>query len=431
MTQGFYSGLSGIQTHQYGLDVVSDNLANISTTGYKGSLAEFSDIFTQALSSSGANTPTTNDIGLGVQLQTTSFQLQQGEMMPSDRFNDLALEGNGWFGVISKNQNLYTRDGHFSFDTYQKVNGDVNSSSARLVTADGMFVSGTRLSNFTYNAAAGTYEIHTPSDTAALGNVNSQGILEFPTLLSYPVEPTTQVAFMGNLGTDDVLRSMYSQAISANNDTNQIRLSFTKSTIQPAVGISWDVVATAESKDGSIVYDTQNGQAIFDGAGAMSSFTIPSINNDGSPVTLSAANVTSINNLPVSGGAQNDGTLGGLLTKYAINADGVIFADFSNGRQSAIGRVAVYHFQNDQGLNREGGSYFQESSNSGAPLFFTDAAGNTITGANVRSGMLEASNVRMEVGLTDMIIMQRAYQANAKTMTTVDEMIQKALQMRR
>ncbi len=109
----------------------------------------------------------------------------------------------------------------------------------------------------------------------------------------------------------------------------------------------------------------------------------------------------------------------------------MIIADFSNGRQSAIGRVAVYHFQNDQGLNREGGTYYQQSSDSGKPLFWTDADGNTITGATVRSGTLEASNVRMEVGLTDMIILQRAYQANAKTITTVDEMIQKALQMRR
>jgi flagellar hook protein FlgE len=120
-----------------------------------------------------------------------------------------------------------------------------------------------------------------------------------------------------------------------------------------------------------------------------------------------------------------------VLTKYGINSNGVIVADFSNGRQSAIGRIAIYHFQNDQGLNRIGDTEFQESSGSGKPLFWTDKSGNVITGAIVNSGQLENSNVHLDVGLTDMIIMQRAYQANAKIITTGDELVQKALQMHR
>ncbi|MBD3822875.1 MAG: flagellar hook protein FlgE [Thiotrichales bacterium] len=119
------------------------------------------------------------------------------------------------------------------------------------------------------------------------------------------------------------------------------------------------------------------------------------------------------------------------MTKYGINQNGVIVADFSNGRQSAIGRIAIYHFQNDQGLNRIGNTEFQESGDSGKPLFWTDADGNIITGAIINSGQLENSNVRLDVGLTDMIIMQRAYQANSKIITTVDEMIQKAISMHR
>ena len=121
----------------------------------------------------------------------------------------------------------------------------------------------------------------------------------------------------------------------------------------------------------------------------------------------------------------------GILNQYSINSDGIIVADFSNGRQTAIGRVALYHFQNEQGLNRAGSTLFTQSSNSGNPTFWTDSSGNAITGATINSKRLENSNVRMEVGLTDMIVMQRAYQANAKTVTTVDEMIQKALSMRK
>lgn len=446
MTQGYYTGISGIQSNQYGLDVISDNLANTSTTGYKGSTVEFSDLFSKVLSANDAKTPTSNDVGFGVKLQTTSFQFQQGALMPSDRFSDLALEGNGWFGVTSQNNNYYTRDGHFTFDTYQKTAGDVNSSAERLVTADGMFVTGTMLTNFAYNGSfdygdqttngvTGAYVLNNPTDQVTLAGVGRQGVLDFPTRLAYPVEPTTQTRFIGNLGVANEPRTISADLISANNDRNRLKLTFTQSAVQPASGIAWDVVASTSSNDGSVVYDTQNGQAIFNGSGGLSSFTIPSINNNGTNVAIDLGSnfsgVTSIDGIGISGSSTSNGISGGTLLKYGINSNGTIIADFSNGRQSAIGQIAVYHFQNDQGLNREGGTYFKESNNSGRPLFWTDNAGNPITGAIVRSGMLESSNVRMEVGLTDMIVMQRAYQANAKTITTADEMIQKALQMHR
>jgi flagellar hook protein FlgE len=157
------------------------------------------------------------------------------------------------------------------------------------------------------------------------------------------------------------------------------------------------------------------------------------MDNDGTPVEVDLGSgfdgVISIDGAAITGTSRSNGVSGGTLTKYGINSNGIIVADFSNGRQSAIGRVAVYHFQNDQGLNRAGDTYFQESTDSGKPIFWTDANGEAVTGALVYSGKLENSNVRLDVGLTDMIIMQRAYQANAKCITTGDELIQKALQM--
>ncbi|MDD2828352.1 MAG: flagellar hook-basal body complex protein [Sulfuricurvum sp.] len=446
MFQGFYSGISGMQTNQYGLDIISDNLANISTTAFKGSTTEFSDIYSSALTKGSTGLPTSNDIGLGSKVQATTYQFQQGDLTPSDRYNDLAIEGNGWFGVTSKGIDSYTRDGHFLFDTYQQSSGDVDSSVARLVTADGKYVQGTMLSNFSYNPTfdytragstgiAGAYVINNPTFDVPMSTPSAQGVIEFPTQLAYPVEPTTQAQFLGNLGLDNVPRTISADVISAANDRNRLKLTFTKSATQPAQGITWDVAASITSADGTITYDTQNGQAIFGPSGDLSSFSISSLNNDGTQVNVDLGSgfsgVISTDGIAVSGGSTSNGMTGGTLTKYGINADGVVIADFSNGRQSAIARVAVYHFQNDQGLNRDGGTYYHESADSGKPLFWKDANGNYTAGATVRSGMLEASNVRIEVGLTDMIVTQRAYQANAKTITTVDEMIQKALQMHR
>lgn len=451
MTQGYYAGLSGIQTHQYGLDVVADNLANVNTVGYRGSATEFASLFTEKLVSAGASTPTSNTIGVGSRLQATTMSTLNGSLLLTDRFNDLAIDGNGWFGVVSGNDDYFTRAGNFVFDEYQKIEGDVNSSTARLTTTDGMYVTGTMLTNFSYDPAfdydntlaqypdytsrLGAFTIDTPTNEAALNTIDQQGAIDFPTRLAYPVEPTSTTSFYGNLGFDDEIRTMSADAISTNNERNRVKLVFTQSDVQPATGISWDIAATVTSNDGLVTYDSQTGQAVFGASGLLDSVTLPVLNNDGSPVSVdlssSFGGLISSSGAAISAYSQSDGISGGTLTKYGINSDGVIIADFSNGRQSAIGRIAVYHFQNEQGLEREGSTLYRQSSNSGKPAFWTDANGEAITGATMHSGQLENSNVRMDVGLTDMIILQRAYQANAKTITTVDEMIQKALQMRR
>lgn len=446
MTLGYYAGISGIQTNQYGLDVVSDNLANVNTVGFRGATAEFANLFAQKVVSAGMNTPTSNDIGLGSRLQATSMNTQRGSLLATDRITDLAIAGNGWFGVVSGNQNYFTRAGNFVFDEYQKTPGDANSSVARLTTSDGMYVTGTMLNNFAYNpaynygdlvsnGAMGAYVVNQTQSDVPFADVRAQVPLEFPARLAYPADPTTRTSFYGNLGYEDAVRTMSANAISASSENNSVKLTFTKSASQPANGIAWDILATVKSNDGSITYDTQSGQAIFGPRGTLETFTLPTLNNDGSPVTVDLGGafggVISIEGPPISASSQSDGISSGTLTKFGITPNGVIIADFSNGRQTAIGRVAVYHFQNDQGLTREGGTLFSQSSNSGEPLFWTNADGEAITGAQLYSGYLEQSNVRLDVGLTDMIILQRAYQANAKTITTVDEMIQKALQMRR
>lgn len=552
MTQGFYTGLSGIQTHQYGIDVASDNLANVNTVGYRGSNTEFSSLLSSKIVSAGAKTPTSNDLEAGVRLQATTMNTTTGTFVNTDRFGDLSIGGNGWFGVTSAlgNNNYFTRAGNFVFDEYQKTPGVGNSSVARLTTGDGMYVTGTMLGNFTYdpfndyeksldtNPTAtnrlGAFVLGPITNDVPLAGVGAQGPLELPTRLAYPVEPTTTTQFAGNLGftpgirtidavvtnalneqnnlnvtftrstvqpatgiawdvaaiitsadnqtthdmqsgqvvfsdsgillsstlpimdnngtalivnssnyftnasnlglADDT-RTMSANVISGNNDRNRLKLVFTQSAIQPTTGVAWDIAATVTTANGETTYDTQTGQATFAPSGQLLTSTLPIMDNDGSPVSVDLSSylggITSTAGVPISASSQSDGTMGGTLTKYGITDNGTIVADFSNGRQSAIGRVAVYHFQNEQGLQRSGGSMYTQSSNSGEPTFWTDQNGNPITGAKITNGQLENSNVRLDVGLTDMIILQRAYQANAKTITTVDEMIQKALQMRR
>lgn len=416
MNQAFYTGIVGMQAHQYSLDVVSDNLANVNTIGFRSSQAEFASIFEEVIGTS-ASSPTTNSIGEGVRIQATTTMMTQGSLLQADRNTDLAIEGDGWFGINGNGEDLYTRAGAFTFD-----------SGRNLVTGDGYYVLGTMGNNFTDGVL--TEQL----DATPIASVEAQEALILPDSLEFPVQPSTLATFSGNLGTDDILRSVSANVISSSSEHNRLRLDFTQTTPQPATGTAWDIVGTTTNNDGEIVYDTKSGSAIFNESGGLVSFTMPSLDNDGTAVAVDLGSgftgVTSnVSETEPALASDANGFEGGDLVGYRINENADIIAGFSNGRSSAVGKIALYHFQNDQGLNRINGSRFQESPNSGKPLFYQDADGNNILGANIHSGRLEGSNVTMEQGLTELIILQRSFDANSKSVTTGDELIQKALNM--
>ena len=124
-----------------------------------------------------------------------------------------------------------------------------------------------------------------------------------------------------------------------------------------------------------------------------------------------------------------DGTASGDLEGYTVNRNGEVLATFTNGEQSSVGKVAIYHFQNDQGLTRINGSKFEESSNSGKPVFYKNEAGENVIGTTLTNYSLEGANIDMTYGITELIILQRSFDANSKSITTADQMMQKALNM--
>lgn len=417
MSQAFYTGISGIQNNSVGIDVLSDNLANIDTVGYRGYSVEFSSLFENALNSPVLSSSIDSTTGVGNKVQAVSMKTTVGTLMLSDRSTDLAIDGDGWFGVQAEGDTIYTRDGAFTFD----ANND-------LVTVDGYHVLGTMGNNIGADDS-----ITQQLDNVTLGDVTTQQKLNFPKYLTYPATPSTQATFGGNLGTDDAIRSMGATIVDAQNNKNTLSLTFTKSATQNATGMLWDVTATVKSLDGQTTYDTKTGQLEFDSRGALVSSTLTSVNNNGTSVAVNLGNefsgVISIANADVSSSSSANGTVGGDISGYAINKNAEVIATFSNGMQTSVGKIAVYHFQNDQGMERLSGTKYRATSNSGEPLFFQDPNGNNILGANVRNFTLENSNVSMEYGLTELIVLQRAYDANSKSVTTADEMMQKALQM--
>jgi len=431
MTQAFYSGISGIKTNSTGIDVVTDNLANISTTGFRGYDLEFTSLFEEKIASIGQNA-LDSSVGVGSRVQATSMMQKNGSILLSDRSTDLAINGEGWFGVQGANEPIYTRDGTFSFD----ANDD-------LVTLEGLHVLGTMAGNISADGVL-TAKI----DETKLGDVNAQEKLRFPNLLTYPVEPTTEASFIGNVGVNSEAITMGASVIDAQSNRNQLRLEFTKDAVQTPPGSQWSVTATTQSLDtvpiydtttGALisdevaVYDTKTGSVVFDESGALVSSTLTSIDNNGTPISINLGSgytgVVSFDTPIVSASSSANGTIAGDLVGYTINQNAEVIAAFTNGEQSSVGKVAIFHFQNDQGLERLNGTRFQESSNSGRPIFYTDANGENINGSEVMNYKLETSNYEMATGLTQLIILQRAFDASSKCITTADQMIQKALNM--
>ncbi len=416
MTQAFYTGVSGIKTGQTAIDATADNLANISTVGYRGYGIEFSSLFEGMLNTDSGTTKVNSTIGIGSRVQTTSMDQKAGSLMLSDRSTDLAIDGDGWFGVEGEGEPLYTRAGDFTFD----ANND-------LVTTEGFYVLGTAGGNI--NGETLSKKI----DEVLLGDIGTQEKLRFPKVLTYPAVPSTSANFFANLGVDDIPRTIGAAVIDPDGVKNELKLTLTKNPVQTPPGSQWDVVARTQTLDGSTIYDTKTGTVAFDATGALISTTLTSIDNNGASVAMDLGGEYSgivSTNAPVSSGSSTaDGTIGGDLQGYEINRNAEVIATFSNGEQSSVGKIALYHFQNDQGLSRISGSNFQESSNSGRALFFQDEFGKNILGAEVINYKLESSNVKMEVSLTELIINQRSFDSNSKVITTADQMIQKALNM--
>ncbi len=193
------------------------------------------------------------------------------------------------------------------------------------------------------------------------------------------------------------------------------------------------------------IIDQQEGVVRFNASGALVENSITLLDNNGTPLNLDLGTpydpqipnsgydgLTSLANVATaSSSATHDGYAPGDLTGYTISSDGTIYANFSNGKSTAASQLPIFHFQNDQGLQSSGDVYFQASANSGKPLLYTDDTGEVIQGSVIYSNMLESSNVSLNTALTEMIVMQKAFDANAKSITTSDQMIKEAINMKK
>ncbi len=236
-------------------------------------------------------------------------------------------------------------------------------------------------------------------------------------------------------------------------------MTYTKEIPQPPTGSVWNadlkILSFFEKYNPSSTYDTtkyqidtnnnnvysiidsQTGNISFSSSGELLTSNIPTMSNGGTPLKIDVGNPNSYSGfvssvaIDKSRSEQHDGLESGLLKSYGLDKDGNIIADFDNGKSVPMAKVAIYHFKNDQGLSKTSNTLFRESSNSGNPIFFTDKNGNSILGAHINSHRLESSNVDLTIAMSELILAQRTYGASAKSITTSDQMIQNAINMKK
>jgi len=391
MLRSLYSGISGLRTHQTMLDVTGNNIANVNTTAFKASATQFQDTLSQLTQGAGGATPTTGgtnpaQVGLGVQVAGISTNFAQGSSQSTGKTTDLMISGDGFFVTSLSGETRYTRAGSFNFD-----------SMDRLVSPDGAIVQG-------WGAVDGVV-----TDAGATGDIT------LPVGAIVPAAVSTAATFTGNLPAEAEAGSKLLRTIDVYDslgNSRTVSLTFTRTNGPDG----WTVADTA---------DAANSVALLaDGTGDLSNpvgFTI-----DGIAINLNE--LKGFSGLATVVGATDDGNEAGTLNSYTLGADGTLIGLFSNGQQQAIGRIALATFVNPGGLEKTGASGYRATFNSGDPTLGTPGAAGL---GSLTSGALEMSNVDLSQEFTNLIVAQRGFQANARIITTSDEVLQELTNLKR
>ena len=386
MLRSLFAGISGLRTHQTMLDVTGNNIANVNTVGFKSSAAMFQDSLSQLIQNSSMPRPDAGgsnpaQVGLGVQLAGIRTNFGSGAPQPTGVPTDLMIAGDGFFMVRSGAETLYTRNGGFSFD-----------ASGRLTTVDGALVQGWTAQNGTITAGQ------------AVGDIT------LPVGAIVPASATTRTTATGNLPADakegeQLVRDI--PVYAADGSSTTLRITFTRT------DDGWDVTDGAGATT-SLAF--QNGTQV--GAGSLVS--------NGITVDLSAlTGFSDVNTVAIT---EQDGRPAGTLSSYALTEDGSLMGTFTNGETQVLARIALASFGNPGGLEKAGSSQFRPTANSGQVAVGQpgdDGFGGIISGA------LEMSNVDLSQEFTNLIVAQRGFQANARIITTSDEVLQELTNLKR
>ena len=447
----FNIGLSGIKAASSDLNITGNNIANASTVGFKQSRAEFQDLYAASVLGTGKNAQ-----GSGVLLGNVGQLFNQGTIDSTQNALDMGINGNGFFVTSNNGAIQYTRAGYFGTDKQGYIVDNNGYKLQGYTTNDqGLLQPGVR-SDLRIETAS-----QAPKASSSIKQtVNLNSTQTTPTTTPFnPSDPTsynssTSVNIYDSQGNAHVLSQYFVKG--ANNSWTMNVLIDGRNPGNPAAEDPTTKVATpytvtlpftsSGALDGANVASTDLKQVnnattnTFEGVLKLDNW-VPAISNGGTPATWASngavANPAGIT-LDMRGSTQyssafavtsvnQDGYTTGQLSGLEIDDTGQIFARYTNGQSKVQGQVVLANFANVQGLTPMGKTSWTESSESGQPVVGTPRSG---TLGALQSGALEASNVDISTELVDMIVAQRNYQANAKTIETENAITQTIINLR-
>lgn len=414
MFTSFSTALSALGALSTAVDVVGNNLANLNTPGFKSSAVSFHDLVTQSLGAGLGET----QVGFGVGRPTTIRQFAQGAIQSSPGNLDAAIQGDGFLVVRDRaGAVLYTRGGNLQVD-----------KAGRLLTATSERVQG-------WNSTAGAVDTNLPV-----------GDIVVPVGSLKPPTATSNVSFDLNLnaaGTAGPPATQFSTSIEVFDSlgsSHVLTINFTRN----ATANQWDYAITFPSSDvtspvtpvtGSLTFDAQGTLTDPSVAGPFPALSVTGLTNGASDMNVTwqlfngtTPRLTQYSQPSAVSANTQDGSPAAQLIRVGLDDGGKILAQYSDGQQIMVGQLAMAAIRNPESMVAVGNNNYQLSARSALPAVGEPGTGGRGT---IMGGAIEYSTVDIAREFTNLIVLQRGYQANTRVVTTVDELSQETINLKR
>lgn len=390
MLESIYVGMSGLMSYSHGLRVIANNTANLNTPGFKSSALQFADMFYSNDEAPGGQTFGHGQVGYGVTTYTTSMNFKQGELRKTGNDLDLAVDGDGLFVLRNdEGQVHYSRAGQFEFSPQGVLVNRADGSEVMSSDGNGGF---TQISLNQYRT----------NDAKATKTLSFQGNLP---------STTTNAQTISNIKVYDASGAEHVLSISATRTGVKWALKLMEGTVTVGTGTLEfaDGKATAASSKINITYKPANQPEmplLLDFSGEVRSFA----SGDVSTLALS----------------KQDGYAAGALSAATFDGTGTLVLTYTN-QQTVKGRqIALARFDSADAATPIGDNQFLARD----PVAWHVGVADGLTFGVIRSGEIELSNVDLSQQFSDLVIMQRGYQASSQIVSTANEMLQQLFQMK-
>lgn len=391
---GIYSSLTGLLSFSDALNVISNDVANLNTPGYKASNVLFRDLGPNNGGDIDRSPNGFGDLGQGVDLEGANLSFKAGTIQNTGNETDVAIDGSGFFVLKnSKGQLIFSRAGQFRFDNDGKLVDSVTGAVVQAITSS--------------------------------GNLSDLIINKFAT---NPSSPTTAVSFVGNLSTGSTTATVSNvNVIDATGATRTLKVQFQNNSATTAG--SW--LATITDSDGTQV---GTGEIRFDGAGApLTGFNEINLTlhagslqsalklTFGTPGSTNGATSFSAGTTSTLQIGTSDGKPLGRLQGITIDADGIVQFSFSNGAKESGPQLALASFSDPQGLKQIGSSQFLADPRKLHPEF--SRAGSDGMG-KIAPQSIELANVDLSQEFSEIVILQRGFQGSSQVLNVTSQLLE-------